>query len=514
MGHALYSTLLPQDEVVLVNETRAIKGDSYIGRGLFTYKRINKEYYQIRSVYMTGFIEHLAINGFYYLDTPSGRVLVHERNGIVKSINFTAIKDFFRDQLSVHFEDSHFEYNGMAATATYDEKKELFLNQAHRVFNEAILNHLNCFSKPMLQDSLECSYVAFSNGIFKVTSNDITVMGYDQLGSHCIWQDRIIGFELQYEPNKASFSMFASLLGKICNNKATHFLTAQTTIGYLLCRHKSKASAKAVLLYDQELSESGAPQGGTGKGLFMQAISKLTNVVKIDGKQYVPDNRFKFQSVKASTDLVFVDDPNKNVRFEDFHSVISDGWNFESKNKDARFIPFEDGPKLAIASNRVLESEGNTNKRRQHILEFGPYLRRRQEQGSEHPILEEFGVEFFSEWSESNWTLFYSFMLECLQVYLVHGLVQLESKSTDENYLIQQTHKPFIQWADQYHWAEEIDAHQVVQDYQAMSGDTYIAQRTLTRWLRMWATQRGYRFSTRPSNGKTIYQVFKPDLFE
>jgi len=513
MRNTAIKPLIPQDEIKLINETRFIKGETLISRGLFTFKKAKKTGWQIQSLYLSSFVEHLEQNGFYYMDTPSGRILIHERNNIVKSIDFTSIKDFFRTQLALHFEDAVFDHEGEVILATFDEKKELFLNQAHRVFNEAILNHLSCFSKPMLQDSSHQCYVAFNNGIFKITANDISIIGYDQLGRDCIWKNRIIDYELDHEPNKGSYSMFAVLLAKICNQHDDHFLTAQTTIGYLLSRYKSRAATKAVLLYDQELSESGAPQGGTGKGLFMQAMAKCLKVVKIDGKQYQPNNQFRFQSIKTDTDLFFVDDPNKGVKFEDFHSCILDGWNIEAKNKDEVLIPFEDGPKLVIASNRILESEGNTNKRRQHILEFGPYLRRRQEQGSEHPILEEFGVEFFSEWSESNWTLFYSFMLECLQVYLVHGLVQLESKSTDENYLIQQTHKPFIQWADQYNWAEEIDAHQVVQDYQAMSGDTYIAQRTVTRWLRMWATQRGYRFSTRPSNGKTIYQVFKPDLF-
>ncbi len=50
------------------------------------------------------------------MDTPSGRILIHERNNIVKPIDFTSIKDFFRTQLALHFED-----------AVFDMKERLYL---------------------------------------------------------------------------------------------------------------------------------------------------------------------------------------------------------------------------------------------------------------------------------------------------------------------------------------------------------------------------------------------------
>lgn len=334
-------------------------------------------------------------------------------------------------------------------------------------------------------------------------------MAYGAPDMPYIWQDAIIGHSLEYDDNIGEHSKFAGFLALISDQDEERYLVAKTTIGYLLSGYKTKSQSKAVLLYDRVQAKSGAPEGGTGKGLFMQAISNCKRLQKIDGKQYMPDNRFKFQTVKANTDIFFIDDPNKKLTFEDFHSIVTDGWNVEAKNQAAVHIPFEASPKLVIASNRVLETQGNTNKRRQHILEFGPKLRDMQMQGIDQPILELFGSDFFDGWSDQEWRHFYCFMIDCAKAYLKHGLLPLKKRSTEQNYLTQRTSTSFVEWVENVDWSREIDARTALEEFCLFSGNDHFKQNSLTTWIRMWASHKGYTFNTRPSNGRTLYWVSK-----
>ena len=58
----------------------------------------------------------------------------------------------------------------------------------------------------------------------------------------------------------------------------------RSTIGYLLHGWKNLAYCPAVILNDEVISEN--PEGGTGKGLFMNGLSMMKKVVVIDGKSF------------------------------------------------------------------------------------------------------------------------------------------------------------------------------------------------------------------------------------
>ena len=62
----------------------------------------------------------------------------------------------------------------------------------------------------------------------------------------------------------------------------------ESTIGFLLHDYKNASYCPAVILNDQVVSSN--PEGGTGKGLFMNALGYMKNLVKIDGKVFSFDN--------------------------------------------------------------------------------------------------------------------------------------------------------------------------------------------------------------------------------
>ena len=59
----------------------------------------------------------------------------------------------------------------------------------------------------------------------------------------------------------------------------------RSTIGYMLHAYKNLSYCPAIILNDEVISDN--PEGGTGKGLFINALSQMKKkLVVIDGKAF------------------------------------------------------------------------------------------------------------------------------------------------------------------------------------------------------------------------------------
>ena len=63
------------------------------------------------------------------------------------------------------------------------------------------------------------------------------------------------------------------------------FEALKSSIGYLIHNSYNPSSNQAILLYDEALTSSSKPQGGTGKSLLANAIKKVRMTTKIDINQ-------------------------------------------------------------------------------------------------------------------------------------------------------------------------------------------------------------------------------------
>lgn len=81
-------------------------------------------------------------------------------------------------------------------------------------------------------------------------------------------------------------------------------------IGYFGWGYKMQSRAYAAFAMDWKLDEMGEANGGTGKSfLFEQALPKLIDTLKLDGKQKkLADSDFKFSGVTRRTRMVLIDD--------------------------------------------------------------------------------------------------------------------------------------------------------------------------------------------------------------
>ena len=111
----------------------------------------------------------------------------------------------------------------------------------------------------------------------------------------------------------------------------------------------------------------------------------------VDGKNFKVDKNFAFQRVDLDTRILAIEDTRKNVDFEGFYAIITEGITVEKKNKDELFIPYKDSPKVMFTTNYTLPSSGNHAKRRQKVLEFAPYF------GLDKTPEDEFGHKLFDD---------------------------------------------------------------------------------------------------------------------
>jgi hypothetical protein len=194
----------------------------------------------------------------------------------------------------------------------------------------------------------------------------------------------------------------------------------------------------AIILGDENLSQD--PEGGTGKGLFMTALSHMKKLVTIDGKSFNFEKSFAYQLVSADTQVLCFDDVKKHFDFERLFSVVTEGLTLEKKNKDAIKIPFTKSPKVAITTNYPIKGKGNSFERRKWEIYFSNFYTK------EFTPLVEFGKLMFGEWNEDEWCAFDNYMIENLMFYLKNGLIKGNFKNVDINKLAINTNYDFALW--------------------------------------------------------------------
>jgi hypothetical protein len=191
---------------------------------------------------------------------------------------------------------------------------------------------------------------------------------------------------------------------------------------------------------DVEFDEA---NGGTGKSLIAKAINQILPILFIDGKTIKISDKFRLSGLNNHHRIIFFDDVRKDFDFEAIYPLITGDLPFEKKYKNSVVIPSSDSPKILISSNYVVKGGGgNAEKRRKVEYEVSTYFKN---------VLtpeEEFGHQFFRDWSKLEWLKFDNFMVKMLQFYLNYGLIEPHSINIDLNRLKLETSIDFMDFMD------------------------------------------------------------------
>ena len=368
------------------------------------------------------FKQFLEDNGFYKFcpEGSSNYIFVKVTNNLIDHTSDKEIKDFILNYL-IDMDDSSI-YNYFADNT--------------RFFKEEFLSMLSTIEIYFIADSKDASYLYYKNCAVKITKDSITTIDYLDLGGY-VWKDHIIDriFHKCDVQDDFDFKVFVSNINAKDHERVE---SMESTLGFLMHGYKNLSFCPAVILNDEVISEN--PEGGTGKGLLMNALGKMKKVVIIDGKSFSFEKSFAYQLVSADTQVLVFDDVRKHFDFEKLFSVVTEGMTLEKKNKDAIKIPFHKSPKIAITTNYAIRGAGNSFKRRKWELELHQFYNK------DFTPLDEFGKLMFSDWNDDDWCQFDNYMVDCLQNYLETGLIESKLVNRNIRQLSADTSHEFIEW--------------------------------------------------------------------
>lgn len=422
-----------------------------------------KEFTKRDKITYTLVISHYALlrflerYGFCRLEIDNLQsIFIRVWNNIAEETSPARMQDFVR---------SYVEHLPERITNTGDFTKndllELLMKPNNGLFTESYVTKLQRKKIQFHSDTADSSFIYFQNCYIRITKDGFTVHDYSELQS-TIWRKWIVQIrtpngetlERTFDKERANLTVrdsdFVKFVTNINDNNAERIISYLTAYGYLLHRYKDRSQAKAVVLADENITDF--PEGRTGKGLTLQAVSQYRNVLKQDGKTFDFKNTFAFQRVTLDTDVFFLDDVKKRFDFEMLFSTITEDFHVEKKNKQSFAIPFERSPKIAIATNYTIDNAGDSAKAR--LAEF---VLKKYYSASFQPT-DEFQKMFFShQWNEDDWLAFDLFTFQAVKTYFISEakLKIVKNESLEIRRLMDQTSEEFITFADSYFEKEQ-----------------------------------------------------------
>lgn len=335
------------------------------------------------------------------------------------------------------------------------------------------------------RDKKDSIYLYYQNGIVKVDCMEISVHKYETLNGY-IWESQIL--QRDFIEGDRDESDFKKFIFNISNQDSERFYSLCSMIGFLIHNYKNPAYCPAIILNDEVISDN--PEGGTGKGILINAIQQFMKTTVIEGKTFNFDKNFVYQDVNTDTKIIAFQDVNKSFDFERLFSVLTDGINVEKKGMQSVHFDFEDSPKIIISTNRAIRGAGNSHKRRRFEVEISQYYN-----GSRSP-LDEFKKMFFKEWSTDEFSDFDTFMAECCQYYLRTGLKEQAFINLPEKQLQAETNGDFLEFMEDRQLVSIAKADfygEFIRAYPEMIKNRYFSKQMLTKWLKIYALYKGYK---------------------
>jgi hypothetical protein len=366
------------------------------------------------------------------------------------------------------------------------------------LFSENNLSMLDSVELMMLRDTKTKSYIAFENGILEVTKDTAKLIDYIDVDGY-VWKSQIIPRD--YIPLDDFKNEYATFIKNISNGEP---LAIECVIGYLLSTYKNKMNNKAIILNDEVISEN--PEGGTGKGLFVQGLRQIRKVSILDGKTFDDKKSFPYQTVSPETQVLVFDDVKKNFDFESKFSLVTEGMTLERKNKDAIKLKVEDSPKMVISTNYAIKGEGNSHDRRRFEIEFAQYY------GKTLTPYDEFDRQLFDDWDDDDFQRFDNYMVYCLQSYLKLGLVSQNAKNIKMRKFIAETSMEFFEWVKETENVQHNDRLEksvyfanFTNEYQDFK--KWLTNKKFNIWVQKYANFIGAEYNEGNSNGFRWFMI-------
>jgi hypothetical protein len=408
-------------------------------------------------------------NIFKYFPTAEGKhifIQVHENK--VEMIVPERIKDIVLDDLYNRTGIGFMPYELMTSTTRY--------------FKEDYLSFIKTQDVKLKEDTATECHLYYRDKVVRVNKDEIELIAYEDIDGF-VWKNQIIDREFTRIAGESEFARFLLL---VAGKDPQRYDSLRSVIGYLMHSHKTSANNRCIILNDEVISDN--PNGGSGKGLFWNAIKEIKKVSHIDGKQFKHDKSFPYQTVSPDTQILVFDDVRKDFNFEFLFSLVTEGIVLEKKNKDAIPIPVQKSPKILITTNYTIGGVGGSHERRKFEVEFSSYF------GAHHTPLDEFGHMLFDDWNADEWMRFDNFMIDCLQFYLAHGLIKHQYQNLQTRKYIKETSYEFYEWVEDGNIPTNVQINRTekyeefIKEYPDFNSPKFkLSQKRFTMWIESYA---------------------------
>lgn len=420
---------------------------------------------------------------------------------IEKSKTFTFIKqdDNFVDEVS-EFQIKDFVLEQLLVTANLDAYD--LMAASTKAFTPAYLSMLSTAQFTIEEDTKDCAWIYYKNVALKVTKDGWQEVPYSQLDGF-VWKKQVI--QRDWIPADHHESEYRTFIWFCSSQNVQKYNSLKSVIGYLMHSFKTNANNKAIIFNDETISDN--PNGGSGKSLFWNALGHVKKVASIDGKTFEFSKSFPYQSVPTDTQLLVFDDVKKNFNFEQLFSLITEGITLEYKGQDAIKLPVSKSPKIIITTNYTINGVGGSFERRKFEIEMSSYFH------AGHSPLDEFGHMLFDDWTDEEWARFDHFMVNCLQYFLTHGLVEFPHVNLENRKLINETSSDFLEWISEENtlrFNERITKAEFFDKFKTENTDYQkLSQKRFTMWIQRFANFKGYVYTDGNSNGIRWFMLEK-----
>lgn len=411
------------------------------------------------------FIEYLEAEGFGKTYLGKNYIFLHVNNNIVDETTPGRIKDYVFDYI-----------DKINPNVPVKQIKEILIRNAKTLFSESTLECMKVVNLNILEETKDQATFYFNNCFVEVTRTEIIIKNYEKLDGF-VWEKQLIKRDFSLTNENSVFEKFVK---NVCRNNQSRINALISAIGYSLHSYKDPTRTKAIIFIDEKLSENAF--GRSGKGLVTNAIKQLSNVLRIDGKNFRFDKSFPFQSVNLDTNIMWFDDVQKKFDFYKLFSILTEGITVEKKNLNEYTIPFERSPKILITTNHSITGNDDSSKARQFVIEFSDYY------NAAYEPIHEFGKMFFKEWDEAEWNAFDNFMIGCCRYYLQNGLMEYEYVNLVRKKFIDGTCPEFEEFIKEIPLNEEQNKKELFERFKNENEDFgQIKQNTFSKWTKVYA---------------------------
>lgn len=302
-------------------------------------------------------------------------------------------------------------------------------------------------------------YFCFLNCIVNITDEGAKVIDYKDLpeGVYVNEDDIIlhnfknikITSDIQeidnYYKDFNFYKFHKDISGDILSDRFADFCYS---IGFMLFNADIPDLRKILFITDERslMSKDDGKAGGVGKSLLINSISKFynynkkykTNAVVIKtAKNWDIEDTFAFTGINIFTKLIAIEDIAKNFKFENLYNVATEGITINEKYKKAFNLSVENGYRVAITTNFITPDPDESSERRRLLLVL------KNEFNSKRTPYMKYQENFFSDWNEEQWNVFYNLYL-CYSLYFM----QNKTRVIGRGYEVYQNAADIYEWFD------------------------------------------------------------------